>query len=66
VESLSPDLLVLAATMPELGPRLEEVAELVRQAHPRMGLLVGGQAASSVGDEETLVQDLEVLPERVA
>lgn len=65
VESLAPDLLVLSATMPELAPRLEEVAEMVHQAHPRMGLVVGGQAAASVGDEETLVQDLGVLLERV-
>ena len=66
VESLSPDLLVLSATMPELGPRLEEVAEAVRQAHPRIGLLVGGQAATAVGGEETPVEDLKALLERVA
>jgi methanogenic corrinoid protein MtbC1 len=59
VASLSPDLVALSTTMPELAPRLGEVAEIVRKAHPQVGLLVGGQAASPHGD-------LETLPDRAA
>lgn len=66
VESLSPDLVGLAATMPELAARLQAVAGEVRRAHPHLGLLVGGQAASPRIGEGTLVQDLELLPERMA
>ncbi len=66
VGSLAPDLLVLSATMPELAPRLDEVAGTAHRSHPRMNLLIGGQAASPLDAEATLVQDLEVLPERVA
>jgi MerR family transcriptional regulator, light-induced transcriptional regulator len=66
VASLSPDLLALSATMPDLAPQLQEVAGLVREAHPRMGLLVGGQVASSASKEGVLVQDLEALPGKVA
>lgn len=66
IASLSPDLVALSATMPELAPRLEEVAEIVRKAHPRIGLLVGGQAASLRGEEAMLVEDLEALPDRAA
>ncbi len=66
VGSLSPDLVALAATLTRLAPRLEAVAGEVRRAYPRLGLLVGGQAASSRIGEETLVQDLELLAERVA
>lgn len=65
VASLSPDLLALSATMPELAPQLEEIAVIVNQAHPRPDLLIGGQAASPRFDGETLVQDLEILPERL-
>jgi|GEM_PF-1147641 len=66
VESLAPDLVALAATMSTLAPRLEAVAGEVRRAHPRLGLLIGGQAASSRIDGATLVQDLELLFERIA
>ena len=65
IASLSPDLVALSATMPELAPRLEEVAVIVREAHPRIGLLVGGQAAPLRGEGETLVQDLETLSSEV-
>ena len=65
VGSLSPDLLALSATMPELAPRLREVAGAAREEHPRTGLLIGGQAASA-GDGWMLVQNLEALPEKVA
>lgn len=64
VASLSPDLVALSATMPDLAPRLEEVAEIVRKEHPQISLLVGGQAASSRGEEPQLIQDLEALPSR--
>jgi MerR family transcriptional regulator, light-induced transcriptional regulator len=60
-----PDLVVLAATLPELAPRLEEVAAAVREAHPRVELLVGGQAASPRIAGGTLVQSLELLPGRM-
>lgn len=60
----TPDLVVLAATMPSLGPRLEEVAATVREAHPQVEVVIGGQAASPrVGG--TLIQSFELLPERV-
>lgn len=66
VGSLSPDLVALAATLPTLAPRLEAVAGEVRRAYPDLVLLVGGQAASPRISEGTLVQDLELLPERMA
>jgi len=65
VRSLSPDLLALTATMPGLAPRLEEVASSVRRIHPRIELLIGGQAASPRIAGGTLVQSFELLPERV-
>lgn len=63
IASLSPELLALSATMPELAPRLQEVAAIVRDAHPRIGLLIGGQAASPPSAGGTVVQDLEALIE---
>jgi MerR family transcriptional regulator, light-induced transcriptional regulator len=66
VASLSPDLLGLSVTMAELAPRLEEVAAAVRGSHPRLDLLLGGQAASPRIDGGTLVRDLEALPEMLA
>jgi MerR family transcriptional regulator, light-induced transcriptional regulator len=66
VRTLSPDLVALTATMPTLAPRLEAVAAELRQAHPGLGLLVGGQAASPRIDGGTLVRDLELLPERMS
>jgi methanogenic corrinoid protein MtbC1 len=65
ISSLSPDLLGLGVTMPELAPRLREVAGTVREAHPQLELLIGGQAAPPV-DGGVLVQDLEALPARLA
>jgi MerR family transcriptional regulator, light-induced transcriptional regulator len=62
LDSLSPDLLALSATMPELAPELDQVALAVRHAHPRLKLLFGGQAASPLVAEGTLVQNLESLP----
>lgn len=61
VDSLSPDLLALSATMPELARRLEEVGDEVRRAHPEVGLLVGGQAAASAVKGGMLAPDLEAL-----
>ena len=66
VESLAPDLVALSATLPSLAPRLEAVADEVRRAYPDVELLVGGQAASPRLGEGTLVESLELLPERSA
>jgi len=57
-----PDLVVLGATMPELAPRLEEAAAAVRKSRSGAEVLVGGQAASLLGDGGTPVQSLELLP----
>jgi MerR family transcriptional regulator, light-induced transcriptional regulator len=64
VAVMTPDLVVLAATMPELGSRLEEVAATVRESHPQVELLIGGQAASPRVAGGTLIESLELLPER--
>lgn len=66
IEVLSPDLLGLSATMPELGSRLEEIVARVRSEHPRLSLLVGGQATTfrQVREVEP-VNDFELLSERV-
>jgi methanogenic corrinoid protein MtbC1 len=66
VDTFSPDLVALTATMETLAPRLEAVAGELRRAHPKLGLLIGGQAASPRIDGGTLVRDLESLPERTA
>lgn len=50
--------------MPELAPRLREVAEAVRKTHPRVELLGGGQAAFPP-EEGVPVPDLETLLERL-
>lgn len=60
----TPDLVVLSATMPALTPRLEEAAGAVRDAHPQVEVLIGGQAASPRAGG-TLVESFELLPERV-
>jgi MerR family transcriptional regulator, light-induced transcriptional regulator len=63
VASLSPDVLALSATMPESAPTMERVAGEARSAHPRLSLLLGGQAAPpDVKGAGTLIQDLEMLP----
>lgn len=60
--TLSPDLLALSATMPESAQTLEEVAARVRGEHPRLRLLVGGQASASPRlGEGTPIADLELL-----
>lgn len=66
IHTLSPNLLGLSATMPESGVRLEEAVEAVREAHPRLSLLIGGQGSGSprLGGE-TVVDDLELLEVRV-
>jgi MerR family transcriptional regulator, light-induced transcriptional regulator len=65
VDSLSPDLLALSVTMPELALQLDQIASALRRSHPHLGLLVGGQAASPRAGGGTLVENLEVLPEAV-
>jgi methanogenic corrinoid protein MtbC1 len=65
VESFSPNLVALAATMPTLTPRLVAIIGELRQAHPGLGLLIGGEAAPSRIDGGTLVQSFELLSERV-
>ena len=67
VESLDPELLGLAATMPELGPVLEQTIIEARRANPGPKLLVGGQASASLRTSEAmLVQDLTTLEERLS
>lgn len=66
VDALAPDVLGLSATMPELAPRLEEVAASVGRAHPQLELLIGGQAAPPRVGGGTLVDDLEALPAGLA
>jgi MerR family transcriptional regulator, light-induced transcriptional regulator len=66
VDSLSPDLLGLSATMPESAPALAEVAAEVRRAHPSLEMVMGGAATrESGGAEAAHVEDLELLLERV-
>lgn len=66
VEELSPDLLGLSATMPESTPRLEDAVARMGGEHPRLNVMVGGQASASPRlGEATPVDDLELLGERV-
>jgi MerR family transcriptional regulator, light-induced transcriptional regulator len=66
IEAFSPDLLGLSATMPESAPTLEEVLAAVRDEHPGLNLLVGGQASASPQVGEAMpVNDLELLGERI-
>lgn len=66
VEELSPDLLGLSATMPESTPRLEDTVSRMSGAHPRLSVMVGGQASASPQlGEATPVDDLELLGECV-
>jgi hypothetical protein len=55
-------LLALSATMTELTPQLEEVAVTVNRAHPRLELLIGGQAEPSRISGGTLVRDSRSFP----
>jgi methanogenic corrinoid protein MtbC1 len=63
IDSLSPILLGLSATMPESGTMLADVVEIVRGEHPELNLLVGGQASTAprVRGSATPVDDLELL-----
>jgi methanogenic corrinoid protein MtbC1 len=66
ISSLAPELLGLSATMPESTRRLEDVVETVRGEHPQLSLLLGGQGCRSPRiSEGTVVDDLELLEERV-
>jgi methanogenic corrinoid protein MtbC1 len=65
VASLSPDLLVMSATMPEFAASLERAVAAVRNSHPRLELLVGGPAARlATGVEEAEVENFEMLRQR--
>lgn len=67
VDSFSPSLLGLAATMPELGPVLERTVLEAHRANPHLRLLVGGQASASLRIREaTLVEDLTSLEEQLS
>lgn len=65
IGSLSPDLLGISATMPELGAVLAGTIAEVRSEYPELRLLAGGQAtASSRIGEATPVDDLRLLEGR--
>ena len=62
IGALSPNLLALSATMPELGAVLENTLAGVRRVFPGLNVLVGGQAsASPLIAEATPVDDLRLL-----
>lgn len=62
IDSFSPTLLGLTATMPESAPRLADAIAAVHDEHPQLPLLVGGQASASPQVKEaTPVDDLELL-----
>jgi methanogenic corrinoid protein MtbC1 len=66
VQTLSPDLLGLSATMSDSARHLEIVVEALREEHPQLPLLLGGQGARSPRLREgNRVDDLELLPEQV-
>lgn len=66
VEALSPALLGLSVTMPELGPVLAQTVRRAHRARPGLDLLVGGQASASQRlREATPVKDLASLDERL-
>lgn len=67
IDSLTPTLLGLSATMPEAGETLEEVVGIIRSENPGLSLLVGGQASAAprVREAATPVDDLELLDQRV-
>jgi methanogenic corrinoid protein MtbC1 len=67
LRTLSPTLVGLSATMAESTRRLEDVVEAIRDEHPRLPLLFGGQGSRSPHlGEGTPVDDLELLGEKVA
>lgn len=66
IRTLSPELLALSATMPESTARLEEAVEAVHGERPQLPVVIGGQGSRSPRlDGETVVDDLELLAERV-
>jgi MerR family transcriptional regulator, light-induced transcriptional regulator len=66
IETLSPSLVGLSATMPESAQQLGDAVERVRSAHPQLALLIGGQGSGSPRDGEgTLIENLELLEESV-
>ncbi|MGN6203159.1 MAG: cobalamin B12-binding domain-containing protein [Solirubrobacterales bacterium] len=66
VDTLSPDLLGLSATIPESRQQLEAAVEAVRAEHPQLPVLIGGQGTGSPRlDEGTAVENLELLAEKV-
>jgi len=66
IETLSPDLLGLSATIPESRPQLAEAIEAARAGFPRLPILIGGQGTGSPRlDEGTAVENLELLAEKV-
>ncbi|MGE5335917.1 MAG: B12-binding domain-containing protein [Nitrososphaerota archaeon] len=67
IDTFSPALLGLTATMPDSGAELERIAPRLREAHPRLALLVGGQASAArqLGGTAPPVEDLRALDQRV-
>jgi MerR family transcriptional regulator, light-induced transcriptional regulator len=66
IAGMAPDLLALSATMPESAARLEDAVLSVSSEHRGLSLLIGGQASASARVQEgTVLDDLELLDERV-
>jgi MerR family transcriptional regulator, light-induced transcriptional regulator len=66
IELLSPGLLALSATMPDSVRILERVLAEIGEEHPRLGLVIGGQAIASRSSWEAMpVENLEELEDRV-
>lgn len=66
VRTLSPDLVALSATVSGSTERLEEAVEAVHGERPQLPVVIGGQGSRSPRlDGETVVDDLELLAERV-
>jgi diguanylate cyclase (GGDEF)-like protein len=65
VDQMRPDLLAISATMPFSAEPLRRTIARVREDHPELGIVVGGQgAALDDGDEQTaFVPDLDALLE---
>lgn len=65
IKSLSPALLGLSATMPELAAVLQGTVADVRNEYPKLSVLVGGQASASPPIEGAApVNNLEMLEGR--
>jgi diguanylate cyclase (GGDEF)-like protein len=67
VTARAPDLVALAATMPDSAAALDRAITGIQGADPRLIVLFGGQGARrrQDDDEAVLVQDLERLPAAV-